>query len=1095
MTHLDDSASTTPRSEEPAFAPSNHPSEAAKPIARRRRVPTAPGLPKEGDSIKHYELMRELGKGGMGTVFVARDTKIGRLVALKLLTRLSGEGAKRFLAEAHVTARCKHDNIVVIHEVDEHDGHPYMVLEYIEGQTLRAWMDARRAPTGDPKAPMTPVPPSLALSLIVPVLRALARAHKRGIVHRDLKPANIMIGALDALGTIKLLDFGIAKTSEGDRDAMATTESALLAAAHGLTPDGATPGTPAYMAPEQWRDETVDPRADLWAVGIILYELLTGVHPLAPCLIYNLASVGRIEEPMPSLADACPGLGPLAALVDRCLKKPKDERIASANDILHELETLMPEQLDVDQNPFTGLAAFQEEDAPRFFGRERDLTIVMGKLQSHALLTISGPSGAGKSSFVRAALIPALKRAGQGWEELIIRPGRHPLAGLSELCAKVSPASPHDDAQATLALLREEPGHLGAILRAHCRKTKGRLLLFVDQLEELYTLGAPVAERAAFAACLTGAADDASSPVRVVLSIRSDFLDKTGEDPRIALKVTLGLSRLLPMGRGELREVLTRPVLAARHRFESDQMVDRILDELTRPGSPLPLLQFTAAELWETRDRERRLLTLSSYEMLGGVGGALSTHADEVFARLSPQDQRLCQEVCLRLCTHERPRTRLVVSLSELRELSEDHAAVEQVVHYLADARLLLLQASDESEGEGTTVELVHESLIEGWAKLGQWLAESEQDAQFLARLRVAARQWAAGEEAEGLLWRDRAAEEAKVWLARWEAIQGADSYSRLGKREERYLRAVVALASRARRLRRWTAVGVATTLGVTALIVTLLAVRASREAAHARDESMRLVRAQQTMMHAADFAAHRVAELSALHFDRYRAVVESAGQDPRVARALVDLKSPQGAEAWAQLFAARKELMAAPFALWTLMDADGKMVRRVPAGARNLIGRNYKFRDYFRGAEEFARQGRRRAYVSSAYCSENDDDYEFAISFPVHDGDRWVGVLNTAICTGSALGSIEFPGAERDGLNVTLISPRGRDRQGEVDPSLIFIFHPALGRGKTRTISPADMLGSGFVSRVPVRDTPFFALVSVTSDGPSNGDPLPLTP
>src|SRR5262249_3887053 len=145
-----------------------------------------------------------------------------------------------------------------------------------------------------------------------------------------------------------------------------------------------------------------------------------------------------------------------------------------------------------------------------------------------------------------------------------------------------------------------------------------------------------------------------------------------------------------------------------------------------------------------------------------------------------------------------RERTRAVVPLAELRGLAEDGGAVEQVVRHLADARLLLLETS----GEDTAVELVHESLIERWGRLKRWLDESEQDAEFVARLRAAGRAWEEGGEAEGLLWRDRAAQEAGAWLERQRAEQGAGAPLGLGKREERYLLAVVAFSQRARRLR-----------------------------------------------------------------------------------------------------------------------------------------------------------------------------------------------------------------------------------------------------------------------------------------------------
>lgn len=166
-----------------------------------------PNLPTAKDStfsagfrIGPYEFIRRLGQGGMGVVYLARDLRLGRLTAIKLLTRSRPDMAEHFLVEARATARCNHENIVTIHEVGEHEGLPYMVFEYLEGQTLRTWLKEYRGETGHP------VPPRRAIQLMLPVVRALEYAHARGIVHCDLKPANIM---LTTAGTTKVLDFGI----------------------------------------------------------------------------------------------------------------------------------------------------------------------------------------------------------------------------------------------------------------------------------------------------------------------------------------------------------------------------------------------------------------------------------------------------------------------------------------------------------------------------------------------------------------------------------------------------------------------------------------------------------------------------------------------------------------------------------------------------------------------------------------------------------------------------------------------------------------------------------------------------------------------
>ncbi|WP_272420535.1 nSTAND1 domain-containing NTPase, partial [Polyangium jinanense] len=395
------------------------------------------------------------------------------------------------------------------------------------------------------------------------------------------------------------------------------------------------------------------------------------------------------------------------------------------------------------------------------------------------------------------------------------------------------------DGPAASSHLRAEPGLLGARLRAHCRARGpgSRALVFVDQFEELYTLVSDPGERSAFLQCLLGVADDASSPLRVIVTIRSDFLDRVAEDPHFLAEVTQALFLLPPMGREGLREALMRPVEAAAHRFEDEAMIAEILGELSRAKTPLPLLQFAAAELWEARDREAKTLTRASYERLGGVIGSLSTHADAVFAALSLPSQRLCQAVFLRLVTPER--TRAIVSLSELASLADDPTAVEALVQHLCGARLLLLEVG--GRPGAVTVEIVHESLIERWPRLAGWLDESTADAQFMARLRAATSQWQAGGEASGLLWRDRAAEEARTWYERRRANPEAERGLPLGRAEERYLLAVIDLQERARRRRQRSIAGAFVILGTVSVLVFFLAMRAQAQARRADAEAARV--------------------------------------------------------------------------------------------------------------------------------------------------------------------------------------------------------------------------------------------------------------
>ncbi|HRI64274.1 MAG TPA: protein kinase [Polyangium sp.] len=793
---------------------------------------TASASAQPGVLIKHYEIIRKLGQGGMGAVFLARDTRLGRRVAIKFLHEQSEPAQERFLVEARATALCQHENIVVIHDVDEFDGYPYMVLEYVEGRTLFAAMQERRQAEG----PTATLDIHWIIDLMIPVTRALSAAHAMNIVHRDLKPENVL---LSNGGIIKVVDFGIAK--QLDTPMLPTTALAQIEdiGRFDLTAAGATPGTLMYMAPEQWIAADIDGRTDIWAVGLILFEMLVREHPLAPVSMATLAQTAILELPMPSAKEKRPDAAGLCDVIDRCLKKRKEERYATADELRAALEALSehernPARAEYDC-PFAGLSAFQETDAGRYFGREQDIAAVIGQLRNRELVAITGPSGAGKSSFVRAGVIPALKTTGQRVETCVIRPGRKPLAALVEALSFLMDTTDGEERIEPAAIERqllEQPGYLGVLLRARCRRrgSDHRVLLFVDQFEELYTLGIEPQNRAAFCASLLGVADDASSPLRVILSIRADFLDRLAEDRTFLSQVTRGLYFLPPMSGGGLRDALKKPVEAAKYQFEDEQLIDEISSGLAEMKSPLPILQFMATKLWEARDEKRRLLTREAYQNLGGVVGALSTHADGVLASMTSAEQRMTRAIFMRLVTPER--TRAIVLFEELGELGEDKTAVELVVQRLADARLLAIESGDDHAGK--TVELVHESLIERWGKLRSWLEENKHDAQFVAELRNAAAQWEKNDRAEGLLWRDRAAIEAGRWLERNKAEAGKEGALGIGQRELFYLQTVVRLSERTRRRRRQAIGAVIAFLGLFALSVSVLGLHARNQAKRA---------------------------------------------------------------------------------------------------------------------------------------------------------------------------------------------------------------------------------------------------------------------
>ncbi|HEX2573343.1 MAG TPA: protein kinase [Polyangia bacterium] len=760
--------------------------------------PNAPIAP--GTRIQHYELIRELGSGGMGTVYLARDLRLGRRVAIKFLQTSHPEHTQRFVIEARATARCSHENIVIIYEVGEHQGSPFMVLEFLQGQPLTKLMSSKR------------MPPARAVELMVPVLRALACAHEQGIVHRDLKPDNIFV---TESGTIKVLDFGIAKVlQEGEPAAGGQPQSAAVAAAERIGPEGAhltrhgaIMGTLAFMSPEQWGiGVEIDNRTDIWAVGIMLFWMIAGRHPLEPLQGMQLVATAMLDDPMPSLREIIPDIDPgLAAVVDRCLRKHKDERFPDANALLQALEPFLPgryaQQINSAESPYAGLASFQESDAGRFFGRSREIAAMVTRIRDRPLMGVVGPSGVGKSSFVRAGVVPTLKNSGEAWEVIVVRPGRNPIAALAQLLAPLVGTSTtlNEDLEQQQKLaqrLRAEPGYLGVILRSRARRNGRNVLLFVDQFEELYTLNPDLAERTAFTVCLSGVADDSTAPVRVVLSIRSDFLDRVSEDQQFMTELSQGLFFLGPPPRDGLRDALVQPAEMAGYHFETPEMVEEMLSHLEATQGALPLLQFTVTKLWEARNAARRLLTAESYRAIGGIAGALASHADSVIEKLPPQTRALVRSLFLRLVTPER--TRAIVSLDELSELSRDPSELQQLIDQLAQARLLVVQTGGESTG--ATVELIHESLIHSWPALRRWLDESLEDTVFLEQLRSAARQWQAKGHDSGLLWRGDTVEEARRFMRRY--------HGQLPELQRTFLDAVFALDAGSVRRKRFLVAG-----------------------------------------------------------------------------------------------------------------------------------------------------------------------------------------------------------------------------------------------------------------------------------------------
>lgn len=403
-----------------------------------------------GRDVGHYRIERFVGDGGMGRVFAARDMRLGRRVAIKVihpqLVR-SREAVLSFLAEARATAALSHPGIVAIHDLGEHGGLPYVVLEYVEGQTLRQLINA------------ADIEPRRAVSFARDIAEALQEAHRRGILHRDLKPSNVMVSAE---GRVRVLDFGLAQAVEAEEPmpAACSAEAPEMVDEHTVsvaTAVGVIAGTPLYMAPEQWAG-AAGKAADVWAFGLLVRELLGGGHPYGRLTLGELQRAVSSDEPVPPWPEQTLVPRQLCALVDACLHKEPGLR-PSMHDVEHMLRNVTWSRRNRHAQSWLTLAVLL------VLGGTAALT-TRDQLRA-ALWGVFGRSQAGP---VRAGSREAsheATRASTGSEGPPSTPSRPPStsSGRSELPG--SAASSHNDrVEGVRTPARNRPGARGSARRA-----------------------------------------------------------------------------------------------------------------------------------------------------------------------------------------------------------------------------------------------------------------------------------------------------------------------------------------------------------------------------------------------------------------------------------------------------------------------------------------------------------------------------------------------------------------------------------------------------------------------------------------------------
>jgi serine/threonine protein kinase/formylglycine-generating enzyme required for sulfatase activity len=730
-------------------------------------VTHGPADPPIAGDIDEFRLIRVLGRGGMGAVYLAHDTLLDRHVAIKLIRSDSGDAAERarFLVEARAIARLSHPNVVAIYRAGTaRAGQPYLAQELIRGQSLA-------------ELPR-PVPVPRACELGLGVARGLAAAHRRGILHRDVKPANVMV---DDAGTARLLDFGIAKLvaatpvapvvtpgavpgpgapeptaslppGTADGPAFASTIEATVdlprAAAGDPTPmptppaelaisqsppqpaasppdtaaDGRIVGTPRYLAPELWRGAPATVRTDLYSLGVLLYELIAGAAPFAQvdrAALEAAVTGGPGPEPIEARV---PSIDPdLATLIARCLDRDPARRPETADEVAHALERVLTGAPTLPEgNPYPGLAPFDASHRAVFYGRGADVSAVLDRLRSEPLVVIAGDSGVGKSSLCRAGLAPAIAAGaladGRRWRIVLAPVGRRPATALRDALGLAA-----DVASTTPAL---------AAALAPDRATG--VVAVIDQLEELVTIADPDEARAA--AELIAELAGGVPGIKVVLAVRGDFVTRVAGFAALGPLIPRGLQLVRLLDPEAVREAVVGPARAKGVRFATEAMIRELVDSVTGDAGTLPLLQFALAELWNRREVATGVIPAAATSELGGVSGALARHADGVLAALAAGERTAARRILLALVTRDGTR-----ATRERPELVGGDPASAAALEALIRGRLVVAR---DNAGDEPVYTLAHESLLTAWGTLHGWLDDAAGQRRLRARVSAAADEW-----------------------------------------------------------------------------------------------------------------------------------------------------------------------------------------------------------------------------------------------------------------------------------------------------------------------------------------------------------------
>jgi WD40 repeat protein len=716
----------------------------------------------------------------MGEVYRAVDTVAGRDVAVKVLPASADQHhADRLRREAKVMARLTDPHIVTVLDTGSDTGRLYVAMRLVDGADLKRVLAGGQ------------LDPTRTVRILTQVAQALDSAHATGVVHRDVKPSNILVGKDD---DTFLTDFGIARPLDPEATRMTVT--------------GGYVGSLDYIAPEQLRGLDVAGTADVYSLACVLYECLTGrvpfpgadpaaklaaqlnsvpaapsvFDPRVPPALDLVLATGMDKDPHRRFATA----GQLMAAAKAALARPAEHTtpVVQSDPALPGQQVIMRAIVSASRKksrgetagdlcPYPGLRSFGAGDAAWFHGRDGEITDLLvrlsGQLATGGPLVVVGASGTGKSSLLVAGLFPVLDNEAR-WPRVVFTPGDRPVETLAARLAGVI----HVDPTAIANAIRQEPTRFGEL----CRAPDGaRLVIVVDQFEQLFTDGADTHERMAFGTALAHA-----SPALVVLSVRADYVpDCIALEPlRPALDSPFVVG---PLGVTQLREVITLPAEQAGLTVE-DGLVDRLISDVgARDGvaeNALPRLAHALRATWQ--NRWGNVLTLGGYQATGGVDRAVAVTADQLYGQLHPLAAAAFRATLLRL-------VRVLPDGGMARRRADRGEMDERALASLVDARLV----SVDDEG----VRLSHDALLVVWPRLRAWVDAERADLLLRQRLDEAVGNWVDGGRERGDLYRGTRLAGALEWSGNHPLTAPQQDFLRASVREQRHttrrLRTVIA--------------------------------------------------------------------------------------------------------------------------------------------------------------------------------------------------------------------------------------------------------------------------------------------------------------